>query len=240
MNETDISLNETVWDRHARVYDEPRRRLVPDFDRFYGTAVDLAADALDGVAAPEVLDLGAGTGLLAAAVLRALPGARLTLFDGSAPMLERAHERLGDEVALVHGDFLAPLPNVAGGYHAVVSSLAIHHLDHDGKRALYGAVLDVLRPGGIFVNAEQVLAPTSRQDEQYRRHHEDDARRLGSDDAEWAASMERMREDRCATTEDQVAWLRALGYVDVDVAFKRWRFAVFSGRRPGHGGADFI
>ena len=41
-----------------------------------------------------------------------------------------------------------------------------------------------------------------------------------------------MAHDRCATLEDQLAWLRAAGFAEVDCAFKQWRFAVYSGRRP--------
>ena len=59
-----------IWD--ASIYDAPRRRLVPDFDRFYGTAAELVADL--GRHGCDVLDLGAGTGLLSEAILRARAG----------------------------------------------------------------------------------------------------------------------------------------------------------------------
>jgi tRNA (cmo5U34)-methyltransferase len=43
----------------------------------------------------------------------------------------------------------------------VVSALAIHHLDDDAKQDLNARVREVLRPGGVFVNAEQVRGPTA-------------------------------------------------------------------------------
>jgi tRNA (cmo5U34)-methyltransferase len=223
MSETSISYSETpIWD--PEVYDAPRRRLVPDFDRFYGTAAELVTGL--GLAEPEVLDLGAGTGLLSAAVREAVPGARLTLLDGAAPMLAVARQRLGDVPTLV-ADLTDELP--AGPFDAVVSALAIHHLDDAAKRDLFRRIRAVLRPGGTFVNAEQVAGPTPWHQAQYEAAHERDARALGTDDAEWEAALGRMAHDRCSSVEDQVAWLRDAGFDRVDVAFKRYRFAVYHG-----------
>ena len=69
----------------AREYDATRRRLIPPFDAFYGTVVDVLA--LLDEPPRRVLDLGAGTGLLAARIHEAYPEARLELLDGSAEML---------------------------------------------------------------------------------------------------------------------------------------------------------
>lgn len=227
MSDNRISYSDTpIW--AADEYDAPRRRLVPDFDRFYGTAAELVADLQR--AEPAVLDLGTGTGLLAAAVRAAVPGARLTLLDGSADMLEAAHRRLGDRVRLVAADLTDPLP--AGPFDAVVSALAVHHLDDTAKRELFARILRVLVPGGIFINAEQVAAPTPWHERQYADVHERDARRAGSDDAEWGGALQRMAHDRCATLDDQLRWLRELGFERVDVAYKRYRFAVYAGFAP--------
>ena len=70
-----------VFDRQAGGYDALRRRLVPPYDDFYGTAVA----ALDLAARPprRILDLGAGTGLLARRVLAARPQAELVLLDAA-------------------------------------------------------------------------------------------------------------------------------------------------------------
>lgn len=227
MPERRISYSETpIW--AAEEYDAPRRRLVPDFDRFYGTAAEQVADL--GRAEAAVLDLGAGTGLLAAAVRAAVPGARLTLLDGSADMLEASARRLGAGVDLVVSDLTDPLP--AGPFDAVVSALAIHHLSDQDKRQLFGRVRDALIPGGVFVNAEQVAGPTPWHDDQYARVHERDARGAGSDDAEWNGALGRMAYDRCATVDDQLAWLREAGFERVDLAYKRYRFAVYAGFTP--------
>jgi tRNA (cmo5U34)-methyltransferase len=216
-----------VFQAHAAGYDDPRRRLVPPFDAFYGAAVD--AVGLIGAAPKRVLDLGAGTGMLAARVADAHPGAELVLCDGAPAMLDQARERFGDRASYVLADLRDPLP--AGGFCAVVSALAIHHLDDAAKRDLFARVHGALRPGGVFVNAEQVLGPSPFFDAQFLAWHEAAARALGTDDAEWAASLQRMEADRCATVADQLAWMREAG-LDSACVFADHRFAVLAGRRP--------
>jgi tRNA (cmo5U34)-methyltransferase len=80
-----------IFNAHADRYDAARRRLIPPFDAFYGTAVE-------ALSPPRlVLDLGAGTGLLSSFVRRAYPHAELTLTDGATAMLDKARELLGED-----------------------------------------------------------------------------------------------------------------------------------------------
>jgi tRNA (cmo5U34)-methyltransferase len=101
---------------YANDYDAARRRLVPMFDTFYGTAVQ--ALELARVPITRVFDLGAGTGLLSERVLAAHPGADVVLLDGAPAMLEQARGR---------------------GPTAIVSALAIHHLVDADKADLQPA-----------------------------------------------------------------------------------------------------
>jgi tRNA (cmo5U34)-methyltransferase len=227
-DETNPRCDEPVWD--ASQYDAPRLRLVPDFDRFYGTAVDLVTEL--GQPTARILDLGAGTGLLSEAILRALPAAQLTLLDADADMLFLARQRLGNKAIYIIADIADPLPR--GPFDAIVSALAIHHLSDDSKQNLFRGILTRLRPGGLFVNAEQVIGPTEWHTRHYAAAHERASRALGTDDAEWQAALRRMTHDRCSTVEEQLAWLRAAGFERVDLVFKRYRFAVYHGHAPDH------
>jgi tRNA (cmo5U34)-methyltransferase len=219
-----------TFSAHAAEYTALRRRLVPGYDAFYDAAV--AGLALVDGEVRRVLDLGAGTGLLSARVRAAFPDARLELLDGSELMLREARERLGTSVAAVHvQDMAAPLPD--GPFDAIVSALAIHHLEDAGKRQLMRRVHDALRPGGAFINAEQVSAPAPELSAVYERRWEDDCRVLGATTDELAAARDRMRHDRCSDVDSQLRWLGEAGFSTTDCVYKSWRFAVIVGLKGG-------
>ncbi|GAA1925318.1 class I SAM-dependent methyltransferase [Streptomyces sodiiphilus] len=180
-----------------------------------------------------MLDLGAGTGLVSAAIRELIPDCELVLLDQSEKMLAKAEQRFAgdDAIRLVTAD-MAENPLPAGPFDAVVSGLAIHHLTHDGKRDLFARILRVLRPGGLFVNVEQVAAPTDRLEALYDQRHESHVQSSGTPAEEWAAGRERMKFDICADVESQLRWLRESGFTDVDCLAKDHRFATYTGRRP--------
>jgi tRNA (cmo5U34)-methyltransferase len=98
------------------------------------------AEATAGLEVRTVLELGTGTGETALRVLERHPAASWTGIDASEAMLERARERL-PTADLRLGRLEDPLP--AGRFDLVVSALAVHHLDGDGKRDLFERVAQV-------------------------------------------------------------------------------------------------
>jgi tRNA (cmo5U34)-methyltransferase len=216
-----------AFSAHAPDYDAKRRAIVPCFDQFYGTAAELLSVREGPVG--RVLDLGAGTGLMSEAVLRRHPGAEMVLLDGSAEMLSRAATRLPASERIV-ADLRDELP--AGPFDAVVSSLAIHHLEHPEQWDLYRRIPAVLRPGGVFVNAEHVAAPTPWVEEVNRRRWREAAAAAGATPQELEDSDVRMQFNRCSTVAEQMQWLEAAGLEDCDCFFKQFHFAVMAGWRP--------
>jgi tRNA (cmo5U34)-methyltransferase len=217
-----------VFAAHATEYHDLRRRLVPGLDTFYGTAADLL-DQRGGPVA-RVLDLGAGTGLLSAAVLTRHPDAELVLLDGAPQMLAEAGKHLPTaSITTQVGDLREPLPQ--GPFDAVVSALAIHHLEHDEKRDLFERIVAVLRPGGVFVNAEQVCGAAPWQDALLAQWWRRDCRAAEATEAEIAAAEVRMLVDRCADVAGQLRWMREAGLQDADCFYRQSRFAVLAGWR---------
>jgi ubiquinone/menaquinone biosynthesis C-methylase UbiE len=112
---------------------------------------------------PEVLDVGAGYGVVSEEVLKAFPAARITLQDYSQPMLDRARQRLADRshrLRYVLCDLRDPSwpQKVGGPFDLAVSAIAIHNL-RDPKKifAGYRAIHDLLKPGGCFLNCDRFV-----------------------------------------------------------------------------------
>ena len=107
----------------------------------------LVREVLDG-APREVLDLGCGTGTLAIALAKAPGGARVTGIDGDPEILALARRKEGAEsVELVEG-LADALPFANASFDRVVTSLLLHHLQPEVKRATLAEARRVLRPGG--------------------------------------------------------------------------------------------
>ncbi len=107
--------------------------------------------ALDGHSlAGEVLEIGGGSGAMAAGVARGFPDAQLTMTDVDSAMVASARVRLAaySNVTAEVAD-VTSLPFDAGRFDAVTSYLMLHHVI-DWVDAL-AEVSRVLKPGGAFI-----------------------------------------------------------------------------------------
>ena len=168
----------------------------------------------------RVLDLGTGDGRLLALLAGALPALEGVGIDNSEIMLAAAAERFAGDgrFELVEHDLGGSLPDL-GLFDAVISCMAIHHLEHERKRSLYAEACAALAPGGTFANLEHVASPS-------RALH-----------LAFFAAIEEPLEcedpsDRLLDVETQLGWLRELGLEDVDCHWKWRELALLAGVRP--------
>jgi tRNA (cmo5U34)-methyltransferase len=152
------------------------------------------------------LDLGSGDGRMVALVRSRHPKARAVGLDASEPMLARAAERFAADplVELQAHELGLPLP-VEGPFDAVVSGLAIHHLEDERKRDLFAETHALLAPGGVFANLDLVRSASPQLHERFRREigrTEDDPT------------------DRLADLSAQLEWLREAGFDEAECHFK--------------------
>lgn len=218
------------FDSVAKEYDAQRKQLIPCFEDYYGSALKLTSLAHDPV---RVLDLGAGTGLFSEMIAKKYPGIDLTLIDLSDEMLGIARQRLEEfpNITFIIGDYLNQ--PIDGSYDMVVSSLSIYHLTAMEKELLFGKVYNLLNPGGIFINADQVLGPDSYMDLFYKREWKEAINNSGLSYEELEQADQRTRLDKMSTLEEQIEWLKKAGFSSVDVVYKAYSFAVMFGLKPG-------
>ena len=196
------------------------------------------------------VELGAGGGLLAQAMLETFPNCHYHALDGSETMRERLRETLapyGDRVTigafeLADNAWREALPTPL---RCVLSSLVVHHLTHEGKRQMFSDVARRLEPGGALLLAD-LVEPTN-----------DRARRLFAEQWDAAAQMQslalsgdfdlyqqfrdaawnyyEMTEedpiDHPSPLSDQLAWLRDAGFASSDCFWMLAGHAIYGGFR---------
>src|SRR6266581_2614989 len=111
----------------------------------------------------RVIDLGIGTGYFTERFLNHFPNSRVLRIDGAQAMIELAKARLtslASRVQFVVGDFrkLQELAPGAGTVDVVFSAYALHHLSRPDKERVLRRVVELLVPGGWFVNADLIVA----------------------------------------------------------------------------------
>jgi tRNA (cmo5U34)-methyltransferase len=180
----------------------------------------------------EILDLGAGTSLLAGFVAERFPATRLSLIDFAPEMVALARTRLApvaERVRFVIGDYVnQPFEEQ---YHAIVSALSIHHMDDDGKRRLFrkinaacGAEDGSLTP---TKSAVQRLKPSV----EIMRNGCGEVHVRGIAEGDLSAALKRMKHDRTAPLYEQLQWLASAGFRDVDCVYQNGMFAVYGGSK---------
>jgi ubiquinone/menaquinone biosynthesis C-methylase UbiE len=150
---------ERTWDRRV----EKWHSHVTSADAF-GTVLDRLIRLSSPKRADTCVDLGAGTGFVAAA-LAPLVSSVLAV-DVSAAMVASLTERAAEDglhnVSAVVSDlreFRLPPASV----DLVVSSYALHHLSHRDKRVLVARAATWLRPGGRLVIADMMFGRGASQ-----------------------------------------------------------------------------
>jgi tRNA (cmo5U34)-methyltransferase len=134
-------------------YDQQILTFIP----FYDEILTVAAGALVALDRParHVVDLGIGSGALAARCVKALGRVKVTGIDADAAMLAMAAKRLGKALTPVVGTLeAAPFP----ACDVVTASFSLHHIPSPAvKLRIFKRAYAALRPGGLLVDADCLL-----------------------------------------------------------------------------------
>lgn len=199
-----------------------------------------------------ILDLCCGEGLLTCALLDKFPECQVYGLDGSPKMIAHVEKalaaygtrfkaRLFDLAANDWREFSFPI-------HAVVSSLAIHHLDGLEKQMLFKDMASLLTPGGSFIIAD-LIQPMNQIGKRCAAQAWDEAVRQRSLELDGdLRGYEQFHQlnwnhyaeagpapdsiDKPSNLFDQLKWLDEAGFTDVDVFWMKAGHAIFGGNKP--------
>lgn len=157
------------WDRMQARY------LVKRQERF-DTIVQLIHEMK--ITVTTVVDLGCGTGSLTVRILEAFPEAQVIGIDLDPTLLPLARLRTahcGERVQLLQRDLRDPawIDDLLAPVDAVVSATALHWLNDRQLKQVYTHIAGILRPGGIFLNADHVGSDFPPLQQFWERHRED-------------------------------------------------------------------
>ena len=188
-----------LFDKWANDYDPSSSRQEFPFQG-YDQVLDAVVEEVEPVPSLSLLDLGTGTGNLAA---RFLPfDCSITGVDFSQEMLDRAAQLLPD-AELIRADIREPLP-LYRRFDRIVSGYLFHEFNDENKLVLIERLLrDHLAPGGKLLIGDISFPDQQRREEGHRRWKElwDESEHY------WAAGemIERLRERGFEVTYRQVS-----------------------------------
>lgn len=199
--------------RHLRIeveeYDRTIRRFIPGYEAMLAAAAEAVARVRPSLA----LDLGAGSGALAEALLDRPEIGAVELIDVDPEMLALASGRVarfGERARLTRASYEEPLAPC----EAVGASLSLHHLPTiERKAAVFARAFAAIGAGGVLVNADATMPRDAAGRDAAFRHWADHLVSCGiEEDRAWRHFEEWAEEDTYLPLEDELAALRAVGF----------------------------
>lgn len=236
---------QTAWSEESSAhFIELGRIYTPSRDEIQQTILDLLPARRDE---PFLaVELGVGAGWLSAAILERFPAAHVLGLDGSPAMLRETESHLRPfagrfELRTFQLEDSSWLTALGDEPRCFVSSLVVHHLDGEGKRALYRDLYARLAPGGAVLIAD-LVAPRSEWERQTMAR-------------QWSAEVERQSLEMTGSLQtyqqfladhwnwyehpdpmdmpsagpDHLQWLSEAGFTAANIFWERAGHAVYGG-----------
>lgn len=192
-------MHKTTATRWLQRWDAQQERYVPDREERFRVVIDVVASvAGDGPA--SVVDLGCGPGSLSQRLADALPEVQVVGVDADPLLLGLGRANTNPRVRLIEANLAVPgwpdATGLPGPWDAAVSSTALHWLSPADLGQLYRVLARNLRPGGVFVNADNLGLGSPGLDTIADAVRAARTRRVGTQDNEdWAAWWQALRTD---------------------------------------------
>jgi tRNA (cmo5U34)-methyltransferase len=230
--------------QRVKTYDADMDLMHPNRSKMVQIAIEVLP--FPKTATLRAIDLGIGTGYFTERFLNHFPNSRVLGIDGAQAMVELAKARLtslASRVQFVIGDFrkLQELAPDAGTADVVFSAYALHHLSRPDKETVLRQVVELLVPGGWFVNADLIVADSPELEirlQQIRvagiveRAHGSDTRFADSaSTGRFLADLEKNERDQPLTLAEDLSLLRNSGLKNVSALWLEYRELVSGGQK---------
>ncbi len=219
------------FEEEASEFDRTILKLIPHYTQMIDALV--LAIPFKNVDAINIIDLGCGTGYVSMNIKERFPNSKLTCLDFAENMIAKAKIRM-KKYKDVHF-YLKDIREFEFDkkYDAVVSSLALHHLETKKEKIkFYKKIFDSLKPKGVFYNADIILGSNETLHDLYNnKWKEFMAKSLPGDVIENTWMAKHHEEDWPEILMDQMFWLGDIGFIETDIIWKYYNFAVYGGTK---------
>jgi len=220
----DVNKIQEQFNLCAEKYDSQRKCFIPCFDDYYKRSVSLLKYYKDNFV--NIVDLGAGTGLLTKEIYELYNKAHFTLIDVSKDMLKIAQERFNglNNFEFIESNYVENIP--VNNCDLVCSALSIHHLENNDKIKLYNDIYKKLSNGGCFINLDQFNGTSETINNLYNQwwyEYIDNSTISMEERAKW---IERKKLDRENTINETIELLKESGFKNVECIYNFMKFGV--------------
>jgi len=230
--------------QRVKTYDADMELMHPNRSKMVQIALEVLP--FPTTAALRAIDLGIGTGYFTECFLNTFPNSRLLGVDGAPAMIELAKARVKSSesrVEFVIGDFrkLRELAPGAGTVDIVFSAYALHHLSRLDKETVLRQVVELLAPGGWFVNADLIVADSPELEDRLQQIRIAGIveRACGADSRfadsvltrQFLADLELKEADQPLTLAEDLRLLRSSGLKNVSAFWLEYRELVSGGQK---------
>ncbi|MCK4777691.1 MAG: class I SAM-dependent methyltransferase [Actinomycetia bacterium] len=218
------------FEDEAKEFDEIIPKLIPYYTDMIFALV--GAIPFDENASFKLIDLGCGTGNISLEIKKRFPQAKITCVDIAENMLEKAKVKLKhfNDVEFFVGEFTNF--NIDKKFDIAASSLAIHHLTDEDKYHFFQKIFESLLGEGVFIIADVILGSNDFLTNLYISKWKDFMKKSIPEieiENKWMKKYK--KEDIPSKLTDQLNWLKKIGFKDIDIIWKYYNFAVFSGNK---------
>jgi tRNA (cmo5U34)-methyltransferase len=197
--------------------------------------MELCTDAAKAVtpSAVNMLDIGCGAGNYTLKMLSKLPDLNCTLNDLSAPMLDKAKERVSMETSGTVRTIQLDMRELNLGkdtFDIILAAATLHHLRDDQDWInVFTKVYDALTPGGSFWISDLISHDSKALNVIFEARYGAYLESLGGPEYRQKVFDYIAYEDTPRSIEYQVALLKTVGFKQVEILHKNLCFAAFGG-----------